>query len=310
WADQLGALVRQAKPPTTGVDWSEPEAASTAPAGRVVGRASVVRGTETDYFRRVEALEREVVQLRDKVLPGSIPTPGAPGRLVSTAAYAGRPLDNGAAPNDRGPVAPAVGSVSGGTSPESPSDPVPPAGANGAGGPGGDQPGADAAGSEGAGGNVVAVGARIGPAGGGAAGTPMVGRAAVGPRRAPVLDETGTPIATRVRVREPAGALKVGANFTWFSAIFAFVCWSVWAVFNRTQSLILPLLAFALALLVAAGLFTLLRLVGRLVMVRWLNRPRRTARVAHFLTGAFLIAVGVSYIGSTSWIMQIVHWFS
>jgi serine/threonine protein kinase len=90
WVDRLASLVRSAGVPEVGADWSEPSASTGSSTGRAVGRASVVSGTETDAFRRIERLERELVQLR-----GSYGTerPGnGAARLLSTSAYAGRPL--------------------------------------------------------------------------------------------------------------------------------------------------------------------------------------------------------------------------
>src|SRR5215469_13107019 len=53
WVDRLGKLVRAGGMPETGVDWAEPEAAGSS-SGRAVGRATVVSGTETDAFQRIE----------------------------------------------------------------------------------------------------------------------------------------------------------------------------------------------------------------------------------------------------------------
>jgi serine/threonine protein kinase len=116
WVDRLASLVRGASVPEVGVDWAEPSGAATSSTGRAVGRASVVSGTETDAFRRIERLERELVRLRGSDRPSA----NGPGRLLSTSAYAGHPLA-GTAPAPvatatkvapaPGPVAPAPGPV-------------------------------------------------------------------------------------------------------------------------------------------------------------------------------------------------------
>jgi hypothetical protein len=61
-------------------------------------------------------------------------------------------------------------------------------------------------------------------------------------------------------------------------------------------------------MLVAAGLFVVLRLLGRLVVERWLGRRRRGAMLAHLGTAAYLIAVGIEYLHQTPWVMQAVAW--
>src|SRR5439155_21289158 len=53
WVEQLAAVARTAGLPEQGVDWAEPAPVSTSTSARVVGRASVVSGTETDAFKRI-----------------------------------------------------------------------------------------------------------------------------------------------------------------------------------------------------------------------------------------------------------------
>ena len=53
---------------------------------------------------------------------------------------------------------------------------------------------------------------------------------------------------------------------------------------------------------VAIGLFALERLVGRIVLVRWLGRERRTARLSHMGVAAFLLAVGYAYLRLVPWL--------
>src|SRR5262249_8075526 len=162
------------------VDWAEPSGAATSSTGRAVGRASVVSGTETDAFRRIERLERELVQLRggDRVAASN-----GPGRLLSTSAYAGPPLAGAVAATQMEPAPAVTGN-----------------------------------------------------------GTRLRGRAAVVPRPAPVPAPTGTaPPPPQRRVPRPdARTLKLGGGWTWLGGIFAFTCWSIWAVANRPANLIVP----------------------------------------------------------------------
>ena len=101
--------------------------------------------------------------------------------------------------------------------------------------------------------------------------------------------------------------LRRGSGWTGIGALFAFVCWGIWAISARGD-LTTPAVTFVLTLLVAAGLFTLARLIGRLVWERQLGRVRRTARGAHLVTGLFLVGVGVAHLRQTEWIVSAWNW--
>jgi hypothetical protein len=64
----------------------------------------------------------------------------------------------------------------------------------------------------------------------------------------------------------------------------------------------------ASSLVVAAGLFALCRLVGRIVLERQFHRVRRSARGAHLVTAIFLVGVGVAFLRQTDWVMTAFHW--
>ncbi|HKS99735.1 MAG TPA: hypothetical protein VJT31_09425, partial [Rugosimonospora sp.] len=292
WVDRLASLVRGASVPEVGVDWAEPVTGTATATPRAVGRASVVSGTETDAFRRIERLERELVRLRGAY--GSDRSNGnGSGRLLSTSAYAGRML---ASPVSAPPgTAPGAAAATG-----LPATKVAPSNGHGPshGAPGGGIP----AGLNG-----------TGPLPGGGNGS-MRGRAAVVPRPAPPPDSTGLattapePPAYRPPVGDRMRTLRIGAGWTWLGLIFLFLSWCVWAVSNRTHNLVTPGFAFGVVLLVGGGLFALLRLVGRFVLERWLRKQRRSARLAHLGTGAYFAAVGVAYLASTSWVVSFWHW--
>ena len=106
----------------------------------------------------------------------------------------------------------------------------------------------------------------------------------------------------RVPVGDQLRTLKRGGGWTWFGAIVAFLCWSVWALSNWGRSPVLHALGFLVVLGVAIGLFALERLVGRIVLVRWLGRERRTARLSHMGVAAFLLAVGYAYLRLVPWL--------
>ena len=70
-----------------------------------------------------------------------------------------------------------------------------------------------------------------------------------------------------------------------------------------------PLITFLIVLGVAAGVFGLSRLLGRLLLVQRLGRTRRTARVAHAVTGVFLVVAGIGFLQQTPWVVDVFTWF-
>lgn len=104
-----------------------------------------------------------------------------------------------------------------------------------------------------------------------------------------------------------ARQLRIGGGWSVFGGLFAFVCWGIWAISTRGD-LFGPVLTFVLTLCVAAGLFALTRLVGRVVLERQLGRIRRSARGAHLVTAVFLLGVGVAYLRQTEWVMDAWTW--
>lgn len=145
------------------------------------------------------------------------------------------------------------------------------------------------------------------------------GRAPVNPRPVhptepfpavpPQSSGTGWPGAESPR--PPMGSqlqqLRRGSGWTNTGALFAFVCWGIWAIAARGD-LTTPVVTFVLTLFVAVGLFALARLVGRLVWERQLGRVRRSARGAHLVTGLFLAGVGLAYLRQTEWIVSAWNW--
>ncbi|WFE41864.1 hypothetical protein [Micromonospora sp. WMMD998] len=98
-----------------------------------------------------------------------------------------------------------------------------------------------------------------------------------------------------------------GGEWSAAGALFAFVCWGIWAISGR-GNLIAPLLTFVLSLLTAVGVFALMRLLGRLILERQLGRVRRSARGAHMITALFLAGVGVAYLQQTEWVVSAWNW--
>ena len=143
------------------------------------------------------------------------------------------------------------------------------------------------------------------------------GRAQVNPRPGPQPyaehEPTGTgwPGAAPPPVRPSRGwrgsDLRRGGEWTSAAALFAFVGWGIWAI-SSGGSLTTPVIVFLVTLGVAAGVFCLARLVGHLVLERWLGRTRRSARGSHLITALFLVGVGLADLQQTKWVMDAVHW--
>jgi len=91
------------------------------------------------------------------------------------------------------------------------------------------------------------------------------------------------------------------------AALFAFVCWGIWAL-SGGGSLATSVIVFIVTLLVAVGVFCLARVVGYYVLERTLHRQRRSARGSHLVTALFLAGVGVTDLQQTEWVMTAYHW--
>ncbi len=347
WADRLAALVRAAGIGDAGVDWTdvEPPAPSVS---RIVGRAAVVSGTETDAFQRIEKLERELVELRGYVAgnggaaPAGGSRPGGSGagngtgpRLLPTAEYASHAATAASVATSVPPTRMAMPGSPARTAPSAPptrmAPPAPPTRTPTS------APPARTAGADAGPGGTRAMGApggtramphpplsatRTAPAGVPAAGpvdtgAPVmrVGRAAV-VAKAPEPDPTGyaPPAVPPKPPRPPLGdrmrVLRKGGGWTWFGAVVATLSFAIYAVANRANNLNTAFLAYLLVYLVAGFLFAMLRLLGWYLLERGLHRPRRTARLSHLAVCAFLIAIGVYYLRATPWVLSLWHWIT
>ncbi|HEX7744621.1 MAG TPA: hypothetical protein VF462_05090 [Micromonosporaceae bacterium] len=122
---------------------------------------------------------------------------------------------------------------------------------------------------------------------------------------------TGWPGDTGQQARLPLGyrmaQLRRGRQWSTTGAVFALVCWGIWAA-SSLGNLGSPMATLVITSLVAVGLFALARLVGRLVWERQLGRVRRSARGAHLVTAVFLVAVGVAFLRQTEWVVTAWNW--
>ncbi|MEU6024943.1 hypothetical protein ACGFIK_27015 [Micromonospora sp. NPDC048871] len=146
-------------------------------------------------------------------------------------------------------------------------------------------------------------------------GVASVGASAPRTEPFPTVDQvpTGTGWPGEPAPRRPlswhVAQLRKGGEWSTAGALFAFVCWGIWAI-SGGGDLAGPFLIFVLSLLVAAGLFALTRLLGRLVLERQLGRVRRSARGAHLVTAVFLTGLGIAYLQQTQWIMDAWNWLT
>jgi cytochrome c biogenesis protein CcdA len=101
--------------------------------------------------------------------------------------------------------------------------------------------------------------------------------------------------------------LRRGRGWTVFGSFFAAVCWGIWAA-SSLGSLGSPMVTLVITSLVAVGLFSLARLLGRVFWERQLGRVRRSARIAHLVTGVFLVGVGVAFLRQTDWFVTAWNW--
>ncbi|GIE87839.1 DNA-directed RNA polymerase II [Actinoplanes regularis] len=122
---------------------------------------------------------------------------------------------------------------------------------------------------------------------------------------------TGWPGAAAPRPQHSIGwhlrQLRRGGEWSTAAALFAFVCWGIWAL-SEGGSLATPVVVFLITLLVGVGVFALARMVGRLVLERYLNRTRHTARGAHMVTGLYLTGVAFTFLRQTGWVMDAFNW--
>jgi serine/threonine protein kinase len=99
----------------------------------------------------------------------------------------------------------------------------------------------------------------------------------------------------------PPGSLTKGMELSVIGGLFALIMWLLWVIDIGLENLQSHVISFVIVLAVAIGLFFLLRVVGGMVWGRMLGAKRRTARLSHLLTGAFLFMVGMSYLSQVDW---------
>src|SRR5439155_9417494 len=114
----------------------------------------------------------------------------------------------------------------------------------------------------------------------------------------------------RVPSREGLQQLTKGWEISGSCALFTFVCWGVWLLSSSGGTAGGVIATFLFTLAVSVGLFAMCRLLGRLIFIRWLEKPRRTARASHIGAGVFLVAAGIGFVTQSSWYSAVVGFFN
>jgi serine/threonine protein kinase len=137
-------------------------------------------------------------------------------------------------------------------------------------------------------------------------------------RAAPQSDTAHTPRPPEAPAEPPRpwggtdgkfNTLMSGSELSVVGALFAFVCWGIWAIANwRDSGIGIHIFTFVLVLVVAAGVFAMARLLGTLVIVRLLKRTRRTARLSHLATGIFLVLAGIDFLKGVAFLVDFWAW--
>lgn len=112
----------------------------------------------------------------------------------------------------------------------------------------------------------------------------------------------------RAPLRYRTRQLRRGWEWSGTGGLIVFVCWGIWAISQRGVGIVGPAFTLVLVFAVGAGVFTLCRLLGRVIVERWLGRIRRSAWVSHAITSLFLIGAGVEYLRQTEWIVDGFTW--
>ncbi|MGH8877645.1 MAG: serine/threonine protein kinase [Stackebrandtia sp.] len=104
--------------------------------------------------------------------------------------------------------------------------------------------------------------------------------------------------------------LTSGGEFSVVGLLFMFVCWGILTLATLRENFIVHILELLLWLVLAVGVFTASRALGTQVLVRWLGRTRRSARMSHLASGAFMVFGGVYMLGHVPFITEFIDWIS
>jgi hypothetical protein len=103
-------------------------------------------------------------------------------------------------------------------------------------------------------------------------------------------------------------SLRRGGGLTMAGLWIAVICWGIWVVSLGVGDLVRP--AFALGVVIGTGLlvFTVSRLLGRMVLEGMLGRPRFTAWPSHLMVFLLLVIGALAFLQQTWWVMAAWTW--
>lgn len=116
------------------------------------------------------------------------------------------------------------------------------------------------------------------------------------------------PLAQAVAPRQRWRSLRRGGGWTMAGLWMAVICWGVWAVSLRDGDLVTA--AFALGFLLGTGalVFTVSRLLGRMVLEGMLGRSRRGAVPSHLLVFLLMVVGAGAFLQQTWWLVAAWEW--
>jgi hypothetical protein len=103
--------------------------------------------------------------------------------------------------------------------------------------------------------------------------------------------------------------LRRGAGWSMAGLWFAVISWGMWAI-SRREDLLGSFLAMGVVLAIAALVFTVSRLLGRVVLEGTMGRQRFTAWPSHLVTFLLLVVGGVAFLQQTWWLVDAWRWFT
>jgi hypothetical protein len=110
-------------------------------------------------------------------------------------------------------------------------------------------------------------------------------------------------------VRRRWRRLRSGAAWSWTGASFVLVCWGIWVLSVRGNTLVGPMIGLVLVFATGLLLFVLARLLGRAILEQALGRERPSAWPSHLTVGVFLTATGITFLQQIEWIQDTWRWF-
>jgi hypothetical protein len=116
------------------------------------------------------------------------------------------------------------------------------------------------------------------------------------------------PSAQATAPRQRWRSLRRGGGWTMAGLWIAVFCWGVWAVSQRDGDLVTAAFALGFLLGTAALIFTVSRLLGRMVLEGMLGRHRRGAVPSHLLVFLLLVIGAGAFLQQTWWLVAAWRW--